>query len=146
MWRLARIAIMWLLAAAVPLQGVAAATMMHCGSAEHGQFHLHAVVPGHEDGDAADAPTMHEHPHATGVSTHGHSQADHSDAGKSGLAHSQFHKCSACASCCANAAVPTQASAFEAVDLADFFTPFVARSVAAYVTEGLERPPRTFLA
>lgn len=145
MWRLARIAIMWLLAAAIPLQGVAAATMASCGSAEHGHLHLQRAMHGHEDADAA-GPTMHEHAHDAGVALHVHAQADHSDAGKSGLAHSQFHKCSACASCCANAAVPTQASAFEAVDLADFFTPFVARSVAAYVTEGLERPPRAFLA
>lgn len=140
-----RIAIMWLLAAAVPLQGVAAATMS-CGAAEQGQFHVHAAAHGHEDRDATDAPTMHGHPHASGVSTHSHVHGEHSGAGAASLAHNLSHKCSACASCCANAAIPTQAMSFQAVELTDFFTPFVARSVAAHVTEGLERPPRAFLA
>ena len=56
------------------------------------------------------------------------------------------HKCSACASCCLNAVVSTEAPSFETAKLSNHFAPLITRTLAAYVTEGLERPPRSFLA
>ncbi|WP_124543204.1 hypothetical protein [Piscinibacter terrae] len=54
--------------------------------------------------------------------------------------------CSACASCCMAAALPTAIVSFEATPVADFFTTFDRRSVVVFVTEGPERPPRSILA
>ena len=134
MRRLARLALMFLLAIALPLQGVAAATMIACGSGPHD--HAHAAAHDHHAIDSAghaDA-SLHE------------MHVAHSHDPKSDLAGSALHKCSACASCCVGAAVPSQAIAFDSVKLTDRFAPLVARSVPAYVSEGLERPPRAFLA
>ena len=134
MHRLARLALMFLLAIALPLQGVGAATMIACGSGPH--VHAHAVAHDHHAMDSVG--------HAD-AGPHGMNMA-HSHGGKSDLAGSALHKCSVCASCCVGAAVPSRAIAFDTVKLTDRFAPLVARSVPAYVSEGLERPPRAFLA
>ena len=55
-------------------------------------------------------------------------------------------KCSACASCCLNAVVATETITFDTIAHADRFAPLVTAGPVAYVTEGQERPPRTFLA
>jgi hypothetical protein len=135
--RLARLALMFVLAIALPLQGMAAATMISCGLGEHEHDHAHAVSHDHH-GSAG-------HAHATEASSHDTPVA-HSHDGKADLPKGALHKCSACASCCVGAAVPSQAIAFDTVKLTDRFAPLVARSVPAYVSEGLERPPRAFLA
>ena len=109
---------MILLAVALPMQGVAATTMISCGAGQHN--------------------------HATGQSpAHSHAGAvDHHSAGKSAIAKASVHKCSACASCCMSAAMPSQAIVFTSVEATDHFAPLAARSVTAPVVEGLERPPR----
>ena len=134
MARLARLALMFLLAIALPLQGMAAATMIACGSGS--RDHAHAVAHDHHALDSVG------HADASSHEMHG----AHSHDGKGDLADGAPHKCSACASCCVGAAVPSQAIAFDTVKLTDRFAPLVARSVPAYVSEGLERPPREFLA
>ena len=132
--RLARLALMFLLAIALPLQGMAAATMAACGWGPHD--HVHAVAHDHHAFDSAGRADASSH----------EMHVAHSHDGKADLADGALHKCSACASCCVGAAVPSQAIAFDTVKLTDRFAPLVARSVPAYVSEGLERPPRAFLA
>jgi hypothetical protein len=181
---------MWLLAVALPVQGVSAATMLACGlghhehsvsevsvhSHGHGATHVHVLVASaHDSGVIPSVPPGktdlgHDHPNAP-MTGHGHAAIErhhdgeavanaHAHEHDTGVAadvsnsHSQHsshapgspHKCSACASCCVGAAVPSQAFSFAAVKLTDSFAPLPARSVAAYVAEGLERPPRAFLA
>lgn len=134
---LARLALTFLLAIALPLQGMAAATMISCGLGQHEHDRAHAVSHDHHG--------FAHHANATEASSY-ETHVPHSHDGKGDLAKGTLHKCSACASCCGGAAVPSQAIAFDTVKLTDRFAPLVARSVPAYVSEGLERPPRAFLA
>ena len=134
--RLARLALTFLLAIALPLQGMAAATMISCGLGQH-EHDVARAASHHHHGSAG-------HDHAAEANSH-ETHFAHSHEGNTDLAKGTPHKCSACASCCVGAAVPSQAIAFETVKLTDHFAPLVARSVPAYVTEGLERPPRAFL-
>jgi hypothetical protein len=132
---------MFLLAIALPLQGIAAATLICCPLGPHDHDHAHAVSHDHHGLDLAG----HGHAHTDDASSNG-THVAHSHDGKRDLAKDPLHKCNACASCCMGAAIPSQAIAFDVVKLSDRFAPLVARSVPAYVSEGLERPPRAFLA
>ena len=130
----ARLVLTLLLAIALPLQGMAAAAMIARGAGFHD--HTHAVAHDHHALDPAG--------HADAGSDEMH--AAHSHGGKADPGGGTLHKCSACASCCVGAAAPSQSITFDTVKLTDRFAPLVARSVPAYVSEGLERPPREFLA
>jgi len=130
----ARLALTLLLAIALPLQGMAAAAMIARGAGSHD--HTHAVAHDHHALDPAG--------HADAGSDE--MNAAHSHGGKADPGGGTLHKCSACASCCVGAAAPSQSITFDTVKLTDRFAPLVARSVPAYVSEGLERPPREFLA
>jgi hypothetical protein len=143
MRRVLRLAFVCLLAVALPLQGVSAATMMACGTQQHGS---HATLAEHDHHVGSFAAEGHSH--VTAAETDEHASHDHasgtSDAKSSSSKHSQ--KCSICASCCVGAAVPAQPLSFASVKVTDHFAPLVPRSIAAFVTEGLERPPRLILA
>ena len=142
MSRVVRLTLTWLLATALPLQGLAAATMISCGAGHHDQAHSH--VASHSD--HGDMVGVLAYSHVEDASLDQHADLDQSHAGKTSLGNAVTHKCSACASCCTSAVVPSQAVSFDAITLTDFIAPLVARTLAAYVTEGLERPPRPFLA
>jgi hypothetical protein len=130
---------MWLVALALPVQGVAAATMLHCGS-ESG--HAGAVVVDKAIHAKSDSPAMAaaatEHTHH-GV--HGHVDAaepahDHASHDKGG--------CSACASCCSAAALlmsPGMPMAATVVRAAAIALPTTL--VVAFLTDGPDRPPRS---
>lgn len=139
MRRFFRLAMMLLLALALPVQGVAAAAMISCSAGQHD--HGAPQVAGHHH------PAAHAmaESHSADASPHvGHAHESHD--GKGNLGKGTVHKCSACSSCCVGAAVPSPSIVFESVKLTDHFAPLVARSMPAYLTEGLERPPRAFLA
>lgn len=108
------------LAIALPMQGMAAA-MMSCSAGRHD--HGSAQVQAHQG---------HDH-----AGTHLTTAEGKGEPGKA-----TGHKCSACAACCAGAVAPSPSIVFESVKLTDHFAPLVARSIPAFVTEGLERPPR----
>jgi hypothetical protein len=125
-WR--KLFLVVLLALSLPVQSFAAASMK--------------CVPSHFGGDGASAQhvdldeSTHLH-HMRGVT-----MADgvhHGDA-------KHAASCSACASCCSGAAlpvVPIVVSAADAVHLAVPSPPSV--RVASFLTDGIERPPRTSL-
>ena len=122
-----RIALAWLLAVALPFQGVAAQAMLTCGPAHHqvAATHEHAM---HEHG-AATADEHHEH-HAKAV-----------------VKSSPAGKCSACASCCGAAAMTTATFTIEVIP--PLHAPVVATIPVGKAIEsdgGLDRPPRRFLA
>lgn len=138
---------MWLLLLALPLQGVAAATMASCGMA-HGQPGSSVVLQ--HRADAVSPPAAHAH---AGTAVH-HRHADVNadadagprDDGKTASGAGIPHKCGTCAACCLGAAAPMTSSALAVVELTDSFAPLVTRTLDAFVSEGLERPPRLFLA
>lgn len=141
-----RTALMWLLLVALPLQGFAAATMLHCGPNHHRLL------------GAAAAPANEAHHHAAGghhrhatVGTDGHHGTVGDDSAKdlSSVQHldnlAKF-KCSACAACCMGAALPTAAHAMACVPPAMTTAVFVPTPHVDFWSDGLDRPPRSFLA
>lgn len=134
---------LWLtivLGIALPLQGVTAATMFHCVPAQQ------------QAGASADAHDHAQHL-AGGMRDAGHhaptAAADEPAADASQQPQPQQQsatKCSACAACCASAALPSALMVFSSPELVQSFTRSMASRVAAFVTQGLERPPRPLLA
>jgi len=138
MSRAVKLALMWLLALALPVQGVSAATMLACGLGHHDHAASEASLHSHSNAVA--------HEHVSVASSHDGRANTGTPPGKTDLGKAAGHKCSACASCCLGAAVPSEVISFDAIQLPEVFASFVVRTLPAYLTEGLERPPRTFLA
>jgi len=149
MWRVFRIALMWLLALAVPVQGIAAVRMMHCGPGHHGASVAHSPAA-HAHEDLQHAETSLHAPHGMdGAHAHHAVVANDSDddASNSLTSHELANgSCSACASCCTAAALPARLTLFEPSPVHDVLVSHPPRGVAAFVTGGPERPPRSFLA
>ena len=125
---------MWLLCAALPLQGASAATMALCGP---GTSHDHVAM-------SSTAPASgHEH-HAAEVDHH-HAAAEPAADAAEPSDGTGPQKCSVCASCCVGAGAVQRLSFFEPVALPDSFALPVGSGIAVYLTGGLERPPRSFL-
>ncbi|WKB54004.1 hypothetical protein [Eleftheria terrae] len=144
MWRYLRLALMCLLALALPVQGTAAATLIACGPG-------HARLAGpwersaHAHGDAS-APHGED-----AVPAHpGASEASHPPATSSGdtaqLDRLSKVSCSACAACCASAALPSAAPAFAPLRFDAGYSSTVPLRLAAFLTGGPDRPPRHVLA
>jgi hypothetical protein len=125
MHRLARLVIALVLAVALPWHAAAVATMIDCQPPGGHEHHVTA---------AADEGAGHAAHHAQGHDAHGHPDL----AAKA--------KCHASASCCAAAALPSPATAFDGAGFSQRFTPPAPAGVAAFLTSGLERPPRTIFA
>jgi hypothetical protein len=147
MLRVLRITLMWLLALAIPVQGFAAVSMLGCGTGHHGAagghshalgMHQHAVdTPQHSHGVDSDEMAHASHHQPAGS----HGDAHKPDAGASSKA-----SCSACAACCTSAALPATPVVFEATHGPDTFGLLAPLRVASFISGGLERPPKSFLA
>jgi hypothetical protein len=133
--------LLWLLMAALPLQGFAAGIGTSCGQiAHHGPSESAAPAPPHHhDGDAAN---VHHHDAAHGASMHHPMSADKSPATRHG-----HHSCSACMACCHGVVAPASTL---------FLTPWHSASLPAVtapaplltgvIPAGLERPPKRIAA
>ena len=135
---------MWLLALAVPAQGFAAASMLNCGPGHHGTVSDQARTNHHHDAhghDGAAATTAGEADEHVDVAS-----SDAEAAPAHGVHKSKTGSCSACASCCTVTAPPSAAPTFEAAPAPDVFQPLAPPGVAAFLTDGPQRPPRSFLA
>jgi hypothetical protein len=134
MSRVLRIALMWLIAFAVPLQGFAATSMLFCGP-----VHEAAMEDGHSG-----------HDHAT----HGHSHDDsgaipdtHSgDADGQSTDKSPMTKCSVCASCCSGAAMPAEVATYTPPRGHAVFHALDTSATITFLTGRLDRPPQVLLA
>ncbi|MDE2626847.1 MAG: hypothetical protein KGL99_06810 [Burkholderiales bacterium] len=133
-----RTAFVWLMLFALPLQGYAAATLLHCGPSHHRAV---AAAPA-----GAHDQAMHGDDHAaghTGADGAGASAGVGDDGASLGhLDKLSKSKCSACASCCVGAALPTATLEFAAVAGAFVPTPFVPVSRVGFYTDSPDRPPR----
>ncbi|MGH6623436.1 MAG: hypothetical protein ACREBN_05665 [Burkholderiaceae bacterium] len=126
---------LWFLSLALVLQSVAVATMVTCGPA-HARMQAGVV----EGGD-------HSHGHHAADSEH-HAIATDADGhqGHAGAGDVFQLTCSACASCCAGAAIPVQTVLMESV-AASAAALFLASAPAAdFVVSRPTPPPRVFLA
>jgi hypothetical protein len=138
MRRTTRAFVVWLVALALPVQGLAAATMLHFasvhdGAASHGSHHPCASVAlaHHDDSapvvasEAANAPI-----------------ASHGDASTHGVK-TRAHKCSACAACNVGAVLPSATLTLPLPTAKAAARPCPAVVHATFLTAGLERPPRS---
>jgi hypothetical protein len=132
MSRAVRIVLTWLLAAALPLQGAAAASMTLCGTLGDGApVAHHSEVSGDASTATAGSPAVH-------ASVHAH--AGHAAEAASGEAGAT---CSVCAACCAGMALRGADFMLVLVGLSDSFSAGLGTGLAPFFSEGLERPPRT---
>lgn len=142
-----RLILAWLLLAALPLQGWAAATMLFCGPAQR----VAVVAKAQSVADSASLHGMNAvHHDVQAAHAHHHAGTDHHvDTGDVGSAHDGAkttgegsHTCGVCAACCHGVALAqTQHGAATAVAPgADIAEPLVA--VLARPTSVLDKPPR----
>lgn len=162
-----RTLLIWLLALALPAQGVAAATMVFCGPNHHGAGPVahaqHADAEHAHHGSAAQqypprlGASHDEHHGAPNGVYHGahHAGAAQADGASSPVevadAPAKFHqadspKCSACASCCSAAAILSSAPAVAAPEFSATVFATVEPSVDPFAADGPDRPPRVVLA
>jgi hypothetical protein len=125
---------LWLLLAALPLQGFAAAIQTSCGPMpHHGSSEMVTLAESHnhEGGGVVSSSTV-----AAAKSSGGSADAKHK---------SSF--CSACATCCVDAVAPPSVSVLTPVyssSLPVVFSP--SPLVAGFIPAGLERPPKRITA
>ena len=137
---------MWLIALAVPIQGSAAVTMFGCGPGHHGG--MGSSQPAVAQERAPDADDQSHGSMTEDADSHHHDGGaahDHSDSLKP---HGAPHKVvkGNCTPCCVVAALPATLIQFESVPLVDFFVLSAQGSASSFLADGLERPPRLFLA
>jgi hypothetical protein len=140
-----RIALTWLLALALPLQGHAAQSMRLCGP-EHGGSAGFA--------DLAPPSSAADHVHADAAAhSHAHPDAELTTADIAGTAggadphtSSQHGKCSVCAACCGAFALTGAVRLFEASPAPAHYSADVPTPSPGTIPGGLERPPRHPLA
>ena len=134
---------LWLLLAALPLQGMAAATRMSCAPAPHAAMAAQA----HQAHQAAHAqhatPAADDHAdhagHAAGAGHDRHAAAQDTAPDQ----HHHASACSHCAACAFGAAAPPPAPAtVHAGAGPDLPFPAAPRGTAGFIPPGLERPPR----
>ena len=116
-----RFLMLWLLMAAVPLQGLAAASMLYCGmGVQHGAAQSMAVAA-----TSVPDPASHDHERDHGAMA----KADKSADGQQQLQQlpGANHECSVCAACSNAVAITTVASSVGAMPLpqAELAEPFV---------------------
>jgi hypothetical protein len=144
MRKFARLLLMWIIAVALPAQGVFAGSLQHCLGSEHQVAPEASVSYAHPHDEASNTDErgdghamhshaeMHQHVHQTG-SSHAHHSAGFKGS------------CSACAACCSSAAPPPAAIVL-APQLVEHAVPsFVSFADVIFVTDGPERPPRITL-
>ncbi len=136
-----RVLIVWFIAFALPVQGMAAVTMAHCGpshertqkaQAETGHPHsAHAAGLPHPHGEAASAASAG----LDGASAKINAQADPIELAK--------YKCSSCAACCAGSALPSVMPRIPVIPSSPAVFTETVVSVDALASGGPDRPPRT---
>ena len=158
MGQLLRTVLIWLVALAIPAQGMAAVAMLHCGpghpaasaaqpkvQAQPGDLWLapaDSAAHSHASHGAADVDVAGD----TGKYAALPDTADTAQGGKATVASkaagSAHQKCSACASCCAGLALPSTAVMLQAIDPVREVTVLPRSWAASIVIDGPERPPR----
>jgi hypothetical protein len=134
-----RALLLCILAISLPLQGAAAAAMVHC-----------AAVPIHES-SAADSEAANHHVAAPAevsvgeMAAMGDGAAPSEWLSKAHAAGTTGHQCSACAACCFGLALPSEHSSQAAEGRSSLPQPAADDSVVSFISSGLERPPRSDL-
>lgn len=150
MWFSVRAAFIWLVMLAIPLQGIAASAMLHCGPGHERQM-LQASAADHLGGHRG-VGSVHHHPagdhqpdraaaalDAASVDDgQAPTRADKAQLGK--------FKCSACAQCCASVALLDRTPAPSRLEPVSTAPVMAAADYPQVAQTGPERPPRALLA
>jgi hypothetical protein len=137
-----RLLIVWFVAIALPAQGMAGVTLAHCGPGhERMGSAAQAAQHPHADHDASAAP----HHEADGVDEATPAPAAQAQAKDGKLTDPAQYTCSACASCCAGAALPSALPHMPQVVAASAVFTDLMVTVDAFAADGPDRPPRAFL-
>jgi hypothetical protein len=155
MWSTIRAMLVWLIVLAMPVQGFAAAGMLHCavghgttaGVAATKAAHTavrsvdpHASAGAHARQDAgAGAHTRHLAAASMGQM---HDAATHASGSQADGPVSSAHGCSACAACCAVLALTGSTRVMVEPAGPLFGPPGLPGAAPSFVPPGLERPPR----
>jgi hypothetical protein len=132
MQRWLRLVLVWLIAVALPVQGMAGAAMAHCGQS-HERMHA-AQAGGHHHDAEGDAAAPHHHEVTTDAAT----PDQITDLGQ--------YKCSSCASCCSAIALLASMPDVPTPALAPTVFATAVVGVDAFTSDGPDRPPRCDLA
>lgn len=134
--------LLWLLLAALSLQGVSAAINTACGPIEHHnspEITL-SVQPHHHDGEAMEGPDVS----VAGISADAKTEISLDQSLGDKHKHSS---CSACATCCAGTVAPPSVAVITSAytsSLPSVVTP--TPLVTGFIPAGLERPPKRITA
>lgn len=139
-----RFVIVWCIALALPAQGLASATMAHCGPS-HERSRVALGSPEHHR--SADAGSDHQAMAVDAAALAGPG-ADDAAAAQAHATSDKFtdlaqYKCSACASCCAAAALPSVMPRVPQPACTPVVFAQTTVTVVACATGGPDRPPRT---
>jgi hypothetical protein len=153
---LTRTLLAWLLVLAIPLQGFAATAMLLCASGhQSNQGTVQAAAQSnHAQHQASHGSPQagHEQVHTTSADAEATTNASaggttSADAGATSHAHAPDKgKCSACASCCVGTALVAAPFLSPISPQGNVAIAFTLAVFASYVPEGLDPPPRSFLA
>jgi len=161
MWIWFRSLSIWCIVLALPLQGLAAATMVHCGLSharmvqDHAQAHAQAHTQAHTQAHAQahaghgqspeplrQADLSHHHTGAAGALGSGHgSPSGQPDIQGDAPALAKY-QCSACAACCAGSAPPSLVSRIPVIPTPPVVFTSALVSVDALASDAPDRPPR----
>lgn len=134
-----RLLIVWFIAIALPVQGMAGLTMAHCAPS-HERMGAAAQVIAHQHADQ-DAGVAHHHNGDAAEDAEAAQDPVKSDK-MSNLAQ---YKCSSCASCCAGSALPSAMPRIPQVAAVPTVFAEAMISVDAFASDGPDRPPRNHL-
>jgi len=141
--RLLKIFLLWLLMAALPLQGFAAAMQISCGLRDrHGSAGTATPAQAHHH-DGGAFVSHHHRPGTDNAAAHSPAPADKSFAAKQ---HAES-SCSYCAACCVGATAPPSLAVLtpaysDSLPVVVSLTPLV----TGFIPAGLERPPKRITA
>jgi hypothetical protein len=145
---IARVLLVWLVVLALPVQGLAAATLMHCMPAHDGHHAEHADHAAASGTASASASASVLSPGAAEGEAHVHAHdhpAQAADA-EAGAPPGGEHACSVCAACCLALALPATVARLPALPIDPTFWPEAAPALPSFVPAGLDRPPRSLRA
>jgi hypothetical protein len=130
--------ILWLLLLALPMQGWAVVTMLHCGSSHRTMEHAQLGVSNHP---AVEQATLHGHDHHAAAHDVTHDSPAQLDADNEVSA----SQCSVCASCCSGVALLESPTVFVGASSVTASRPALSVPALSFFTGGPDRPPRLSL-
>ena len=134
--------VMWLLIAVLPIQGIAAATMISCGAAHKASLEgMATVLPDHHHAEAA---PVHHHDDDADQKLNTDDQERQPDGDQVGADHKHGpSSCSACGACCIGTAMlPATPDWLPQHNDSEPVLSLPASAILSHISAGLERPPR----